>query len=434
MDTRTRLTRPSSKPSERGVTSVQVLVILVPVLFGLIGFAVDLGQLYLIRGELKVAANAMALAAAQQLIGTDQGIANASTAAQIPITDSGGFADKYNFGGLLIGQSNGFLNSTAPAPVYYAALQDALSGSNAGSGGSASRYAQVVLTADAPLTFWRFLPLATTGKVSVQSQAIAGISAPLCTACNIEPIVVAALNPDDTTDFGFDPTHVTQYTFAYQCTAPPTVAGLATDQGIVAQVVPYLLIPPTNQVDTSVFDEDSQLFRIGAGGIPGTNFSTGLSCFSIGSTLTQWADAVPGTCAATAPATVGALLCGIDSRFEDPSAYPTCQAISSLPTLGPVYPPDVDLTFVDTYETYQGRGIRVMTAVIVDSLTTLNILGFRQFLIEPSTTAPPYITVSDTNARFLALYIGNPVPVKQGRFDGCQIPITAGPGKVVLHQ
>ena len=41
-----------------------MLVILVPVLFGLIGFAVDLGRLYMVRGELKTAANAMALAAA----------------------------------------------------------------------------------------------------------------------------------------------------------------------------------------------------------------------------------------------------------------------------------------------------------------------------------------------------------------------------------
>ena len=52
---------------ERGATTIQLLVILVPVLFGFIGFAVDLGQLYLVRGELKVAANSMALAAAQKL-------------------------------------------------------------------------------------------------------------------------------------------------------------------------------------------------------------------------------------------------------------------------------------------------------------------------------------------------------------------------------
>jgi len=30
------------------------------------------------------------------------------------------------------------------------------------------------------------------------------------------------------------------------------------------------------------------------------------------------------------------------------------------------------------------------------------------------------------------MYLGSVAPVKQGRFDGCQL--TSGPGKVVLHQ
>src|SRR5204863_116838 len=50
--------------------SIQMLVIMVPVLFGMMGFAIDLGRLYLVRGELSQAANAMALAAAAQLNGT----------------------------------------------------------------------------------------------------------------------------------------------------------------------------------------------------------------------------------------------------------------------------------------------------------------------------------------------------------------------------
>jgi len=38
----------------------------------------------------------------------------------------------------------------------------------------------------------------------------------------------------------------------------------------------------------------------------------------------------------------------------------------------------------------------------------------------------------DNNGRFNALYIGYPMPLKQGRFDGCTL--AGGPGKVVLHQ
>ena len=50
---------------------MQMAVIFVPVLAGIIGFAVDLGILYAVRGELKEGAAAIALAAAQQLNGTD---------------------------------------------------------------------------------------------------------------------------------------------------------------------------------------------------------------------------------------------------------------------------------------------------------------------------------------------------------------------------
>ena len=40
--------------------SIYFLVIMVPVLLGMMGFAVDLGRLWLIRGELNQAASAMA--------------------------------------------------------------------------------------------------------------------------------------------------------------------------------------------------------------------------------------------------------------------------------------------------------------------------------------------------------------------------------------
>src|SRR5450759_2035459 len=53
-----------------GSMSIQLAVILVPVVFGLMGFALDLGRLYLVRGELHQAAAAAAIAAANQLIGT----------------------------------------------------------------------------------------------------------------------------------------------------------------------------------------------------------------------------------------------------------------------------------------------------------------------------------------------------------------------------
>ncbi|HEY6391890.1 MAG TPA: pilus assembly protein TadG-related protein, partial [Bryobacteraceae bacterium] len=173
---------------------MQLLVILVPVLFGLIGFAIDLGQLYLAKGALKAAANSMALAAAQRLIGTDQALTDANDAARLTLDNSTGFGNKYHFGSLVIGQGNGSLASNAPDPAYFTTLQDALAAEGSGPGGGASsRHALVTLNGEVPLTFWGFLPLATDRKATVAARAVAGISAPLCTACSMEAFTVAAI-------------------------------------------------------------------------------------------------------------------------------------------------------------------------------------------------------------------------------------------------
>ena len=89
-----------------GSVSVQLLIILVPVLFGLMGFAVDLGRLYLIRGELNQAANAMAMAAAKNLNGTAGSLEFAALAANNTISQELNDGNKYNFGSLEIGRAH----------------------------------------------------------------------------------------------------------------------------------------------------------------------------------------------------------------------------------------------------------------------------------------------------------------------------------------
>ncbi len=99
-----------------------------------------------------------------------------------------------------------------------------------------------------------------------------------------------------------------------------------------------------------------------------------------------------------------------------------------------IYSPDTDITDLDDYTQYTGNGRRIITVPIVDTLSaagTMIVLGFRQFLIEPSQGATD-ITPNDTYGRFVGLYIGSVVPLRQGHLSGCQQ--TAGPGKVVLHQ
>src|SRR5437868_4333548 len=91
---------------ECGATALQFVVLFVPVFFGLIGFGVDLGMFYSAKSELKAAASAMALAAAQNLFGTDLSTDNATSAAQLAIENSSGFGNRYDFNRYPVGFTN----------------------------------------------------------------------------------------------------------------------------------------------------------------------------------------------------------------------------------------------------------------------------------------------------------------------------------------
>jgi Flp pilus assembly protein TadG len=429
-----------------GAMSLQMLVLLVPVMLGIMGFAVDLGRLYLIRGELTHAAEAMALAAASKLIGTDTGLSNATAAAQATLDDTSGHGNKYNFGSLVIGGSTSLLTSTVSDPVYFATAagaigEDTSSSDTGNAAGATAKYVQINLTADAPLLFWAILSLGQARKTPVAAMAVAGVSAPLCTACGIEPFALAAPNQADPTDFGFSPGVV--YTFGFQCTGGTTPTALPEG----TQRIPYLIIDRLNTAST--FDETQQLYRIGAQGLlpaaPGSGTSsatpsTSFACIMATGTEIAWASAQPPACGSATvptipPSSVTQAMCGIYSRFA--TDVPTaCEGlVTDIDTLAGAYQPDADLTDISDYSTYVGNARRVITVPIVDTLSPagpMTVLGFRQFLVNPDQNGVN-ITPSDQDGRFNALYIGNPVPLKQGRFDGgCDLP--SGPGKVVLHR
>ena len=416
----------------KGAAAIMTAVLLVPVLFGFIGFAVDLGILYSVRGELKTAAGSMALAAAQQLIGTDTATAAANTAALVTVETTSGFGNRYYFHGLPIGTTTGSQVSTIADPVYYGTLASVLADptGSAGSGSAQAKYVRISLTGQPQLLFWSFMPLLTSRNVNVLATAVAGISAPLCQACGIEPIAVAAIDPSDTTDFGF--ALGTKYSFGYLCTpfggvsAPPTLAG-------ATQNVTYLLL---NRLDTNtaVFpSEDSQAFRDGAGGLPG-NTNSAQACFRINNTETIWASAAVLPCSPGQVATtVSDALCGLDTRFES-ATQPACANVTSIDTLATAYQPDTDANDYGVYTDYTGDGRRIITIPVVDALSStssMTVLAFRQFLLVPTQGAFT-LNPADAYGRFVAMYIGSVAPVPQGRFDGCTQ--TAGPGKVVLHQ
>src|SRR5215472_15397711 len=197
----TRNLSPKNNNARQGGISIQMLVILVPVIFGFMGFAVDLGRLYLAKGELNQAASAMAIAAAQQLNGTEQAVASATGAAQSLLDDSLHDASRYNFGSIVIGQPTIALTSTVAEPALFATAADAIAaagqpGAASAADGTTARHVTINMNADAPLLFWSLLTLGQSRHVSVAATAVAGISAPLCTACGIEPFAIAPIGTD----------------------------------------------------------------------------------------------------------------------------------------------------------------------------------------------------------------------------------------------
>jgi Flp pilus assembly protein TadG len=405
-----------------------MLVILVAVLFGFMGFAVDLGRLYLIRAELRTAAASMALAAASQLNGTDLATTAAGTAAQTARSASGGFQLKYDFGGTAVGGSNGNFGSVVQEPEFFETVEEATNqGTGTGTGVGPMRHVRMTVTADAPTVFWRFLQQGQEGRVPVRVQAVAGISAPLCEACGIESIAVAALDATDTENFGFIAN--TRYTLGYNCTGIPQPQALAG----ATQRLPYLLINRLNDSATTFADEATQTLRIGAGGLPGST-AEALSCVNINAVETVWAAATPLQCNQNrVAAQVTSLLCGLATRFET-GPYSGCENIAEVDAVVQGYQPDTDVADVEDYLAYVGNGRRVLTVAIADSITdptAMTVLGFRQFLLEAGANLTN-ITPLDTNGRFNALYIGSQMPLRQGRFSGCTV--SSGPGKVVLHQ
>ena len=406
-----------------------MLVLLVAVLFGFMGFAVDLGRLYMIRAELKSAANSMALAAATQLNGTDAAEAAASTAAITARSSAGGFQLRYDFGGTPVGGTSGNFGSVVQEPEFFQTAADATGaeGAGTGTGTGPSRHVKMTVTADAPTVFWRFLQQGQEGRVPVRVQAVAGVSAPLCVACGIEAIALAALDATDVDNFGFVAS--TRYTLGYNCTGNPQPQALAG----ATQRLPYLIINRLNDQATTFADESTQTLRIGAGGLPGSTVEA-LSCVNINAVEAVWTAAAAQQCnAPRVAAPVTGFLCGLATRFEN-GTYSGCENVADIDTAIQGYQADTDVADVEDYLAYAGNGRRVLTVAIVDSITdstAMTVLGFRQFLLEAAANLTN-INPLDATGRFNALYIGSQMPLRQGRMSGCTV--SAGPGKVVLHQ
>ena len=440
---------PNRTSSNSGAITLQLLVIMVPVLFGLMGFALDLGRLYLVRGELNQAANTMAMAAAQQLLGTTNSLSNATTMAETSLDNSNNAANKYNYGSIVIGQTAGNLNSSVNPPNFFATMADVIGSASGGAtqaDGTTARYVQITLQADAPLTFFSLLPGGQSQKTSIAAQAVAGISTPLCTACNIEPFAIATQDGTgaDTTNFGLTPGQLYTFTFTCNGAQPAPQAGTLR--------LPYVVL---NRYDTAngVLDETQQLYRNFAGGLVAspnpnpTGSAVPLACVGINDPAEViWASAVPTVCALSAPASVHQALCGMQSRQDNSDPNGVCSTlVTDWGDISVQYPPDTDVLTgqADDYTAYSGNGRRIFNVAVMNALATtagtqMTVLGFRQFLLEPAPDGTPF-NPANPNGEFVAMYIGSPAPVKTGWVDdrfnlSCPVPVASGPGKVVLHQ
>ena len=419
--------RPKPRRGERGVTAVQMAVIFVPVIAGMTGFAIDLGILYSVRAELRTAAQSIALAAAQQLNGTDAAAQAATDAGLRTIESSSGFGNRYYFHGYPVGGSSENSTSTVEDPSFFATLADALDGGGGTVGGPQARHVRVTLNGRTPLLFWSLLPGVNDRNIVVAASAVAGMSSPLCHACGIESLTVPAVDPADLENFGFVVGN--KYSFYYQCTgaSPALLSGTAT-------ALPYTMLNRYNADATAFSADATQAYRQIAGGLPGST-NAALSCFRYNAEETVWPTTTVNACNANLPLpqAISGALCGMYTRFD--SAVPqACSGIPEVDTVSIGYTPDSDVADYDTLTDYTGNGRRLITIPIVDTINAgsiMTIQGFRQFLIMPdpggAATNP-----ADVFARFIAMYVGSVAPVKQGRFDGCQLSF--GPGKAVLHQ
>jgi len=422
-----------AKSRQSGGVSVQMLVLLVPTMLLFMGFAIDLGRMYLIRAELKQATNAMALAAAGKLTGNDAALDEASAALERARVASGNLANRFNFGGNTIGDSDGFLISTVETPQYFttaaAAIGDGDSAGNSGDGGATnSKYVRVQATAEAPLTFFALLSLGQERKTQIAAMSAAGQSAPLCQACGVENFVIQAIDAGDTVNFGLQVG--SRYTFACDCTGNPPPQVLPDS----VTTLRYRVINRQNDEATVFTDPAAQIFRIGQDGLP-SDSSTARSCLTIGAAEDVWVGTEPIACNQNrTPALVQSMLCGVAARFDPNSLPAACETITDVATIATFRPPDTDLTDHTDYAAYTGNGRRIITVAVTETLvnTGMTVLGFRQFLIDPllsNTTISPI----DPAGRFPVIYLGSVVPVRQGRFDG-NCGATSGPGKVVLYR
>jgi len=420
--------------SQRGVATVYFQLLTV-VFLGLLVMAVDFGRLYLIQGELQTAAEAAALAAAMQLVGT----ANAAPQPNPQVTASfdsrTGNDNRFNLRQNQLGPSGASALVTTTDVNYFSTLADAMANINAapGSGidwgtGAYPKYVRVQITAEAPVVF---VPLLTRDSTlpTITVSAVAGISAPMCSASGIDGLGVVAVDAgSDASNYGFAPGHF------YTLSMTPSQSPLPGTESTVLQYVILDHFPS----GTQGLGPDASLFELAAGGTLNSLGLTPPGSISIESSEIAYPN---GIALEVSPNSVGRdILCGLNVRFGvNPSQNDAC-ASDEFAALWEMFRADTnrggetaDSTGLQNYAVeYDGNLRRVLTMAVVDAADTLTVMNFRQFLIEPADAGAEGLDPSLANGAFRAQYIGSPVPLRSGAIGG-SCTVSSGVGRVVLH-
>ena len=431
---------------ERGSVTVYFLLLTLVVL-GLLVMATDVGRMYVIQGELQTAADAAALASAMRLVGTASAQDRANDQVTASFDSTTGNDNRFNLRLNQIGLSGVGLVTTT-AVEYFATQADAIANVNGGQSGGIDwgsgvypKYVRVQISAQAPVMFVPLLNRTVNSLPTITASAVAGISAPVCSACGIDGLAVVDQSAGaDTANYGFVPgAFYTLYLTPSQQTpnAPVTPAPLA---GTIASAQYAILnhVPAGPQG----LDLDGSLFELGAGGISSSAELTPVAMISVETTETGYPDLQGNTGAGTA---VGRdILCGLNVRFGVDPTSNICGNVANgeFTDLWPMFAAaDADLG-ADTYAAgvglqdyateYDGSLRRILTVAVIDATDTLNVLNFRQFLIEMSATTTQGLDPVPVSGALRAQYIGMPVPLRCGGVGGA-CSIASGVGRVVLH-
>ena len=308
---------------QRGSTLLLVVVSL-PAMFGMLGLASDLGRLYIVKNELQAFVDSAALAASYELDGTTQGLNNAGAVASTgPV--AGSVVNKWDF-------------STKTVTNVQSSFAQTFDGTYLPNPGTASgyRFVRVTVTAQVPLYFLGILP-GVSGTQNVSATAVAGQGSETSVGEGGAPFSPDAHDPADPS-FGF--TLGQKYTLKW---APPgqrskpggscpadvgfTPGGGSSDRG-------YIDIGQGNgnsALHEAIVNNDYNLAEP----------------LIVGSII----DMVPGN-KHVGPA--------VDERFNQ----------------------DTD-TSSSTYSTYNGNGRRLLVAPVNDGGDPARVVGFAGFFLPP---------------------------------------------------